>query len=175
MQPHSFNTGERLMASMGKLHFMCGKMGAGKSTLAKELAISEAAVLLSEDALLRYLYPQEVVDLASYVSLSGRIKLALTEHICELLRHGKSVVLDFPANTVSQRTWFRHLIEASGAPHQLHYLVVSNETCKRQMLQRRAENPEDTLQDEATFDALLAHFTEPGAEEEFAVIRHERS
>jgi len=92
---------------MSALYFMCGKMGAGKSTLAKELAITHVAVLLSEDELLRHLYPQEVVDLASYVSLSGRIKRALTEHICALLRQGKSVVLDFPANTVGQRAWFR--------------------------------------------------------------------
>ncbi|MFL6673090.1 MAG: AAA family ATPase [Massilia sp.] len=162
------------MTDIGNLHFMCGKMGAGKSTLAKELAVSRSAILLSEDELLRQLYPQEVVDLTSYVSLSGRIKLALTEHICELLRQGLPVILDFPANTVGQRTWFRQLIERSGAAHQLHYLVVSNETCKRQIAQRRASHPEDTLQDEATFDALLSYFSEPVPEEQFTVIRHQR-
>lgn len=163
------------MSGTGDLHFMCGKMGAGKSTLAKELAASHAAVLLSEDEFLRRLYPQEVVDLAAYVALSGRIKLALTDHICELLRHGVSVVLDFPANTAGQRAWFRQLIEQSGATHRLHYVVASNDTCKRQLKQRRASNPDDTLQDEATFDALLAYFTEPGSEERFAVVRHERA
>lgn len=163
------------MRDTGDLHFMCGKMGAGKSTLAKELSISHSAVLLSEDELLRRLYPQQVVDLTAYVALSGRIKLAMTEHICELLRHGLSVVLDFPANTAGQRAWFRQLIEQSGAGHRLHYLVASNDTCKRQLRQRQKSNPDDTLQDEATFDALLAYFTEPGPEEQFTVVRHERS
>lgn len=163
------------MSGTGDLHFMCGKMGAGKSTLAKELAASHAAVLLSEDDLLRRLYPREVVDLAAYVALSGRIKLALTDHICALLRHGLSVVLDFPANTAGQRAWFRQLIEQSGATHRLHYVIASNDTCKRQLKQRRANNPDDALQDEATFDALLAYFTEPGAEERFAVVRYERA
>lgn len=162
------------MSDTGGLHFMCGKMGAGKSTLAKALAVSHAAVLLSEDELLRRLYPKEVVDLTAYVALSGRIKLALTDHVCELLRHGVPVVLDFPANTTGQRAWFRQLIEQSGAPHRLHYLVASNDTCKRQLKQRRAGNPDDTLQDEATFDALLAYFTEPCPEEQFTVVRHER-
>jgi len=163
------------MTELGILHFMCGKMGAGKSTLAKQMAGSRSAILLSEDELLRQLYPRQVVDLASYVSLSGRIKLALTEHICELLRQGMSVILDFPANTTGQRAWFRQLIEKSGSAHQLHYLVVPNETCKRQIAQRRESHPEDTLQDEATFDALLAYFSEPSLEEQFTVIRHQRT
>lgn len=163
------------MSDTGDLHFMCGKMGAGKSTLAKELAASHAAVLLSEDELLRRLYPQEVVDLTAYVTLSGRIKLAMTDLICDLLRHGVAVVLDFPANTAGQRAWFRQLIDKSGAAHRLHYLVASNDTCKRQLKQRRASNPGDTLQDEATFDALLAYFSEPEPDEGFTVVRHERS
>jgi predicted kinase len=163
------------MTDQGVLHFMCGKMGAGKSTLAQELAVAQSAILLSEDALLRQLYPQEVVDLARYVALSGRIKLALTEHICELLRQGTSVILDFPANTVGQRAWFRQLIDKSGAAHQLHYLAASNDTCKRQIAERRASHPDDSLQDDATFDALLAYFSEPAPEEQFTVIRHERA
>jgi thymidine kinase len=36
---------------MAKLIFFCGKMAAGKSTLAKELAARERAVLLNQDQL----------------------------------------------------------------------------------------------------------------------------
>ena len=36
----------------GKLLFVCGKMAAGKSTLSKELAAREDAVLLAQDDLL---------------------------------------------------------------------------------------------------------------------------
>jgi len=154
---------------------MCGKMGAGKSTFAKSLAASSGAVVLSEDDLLRDLYPGGVVDLGSYVTLSGRIKHALAGHICALLAQGTSVVLDFPGNTVSQRAWFRQLIERSGAHHQLPYLNVPNETCRRQLRERRAANDGDPLQDDATFDALLAHFAPPSPEEQFAVVLHERT
>ena len=154
------------------LHFMCGKMGAGKSTLAVKLAVSEAAVLLSEDEMLRTLYPGGVTDLRSYVELSGRIKRALREHIVALLRRGVPVVLDFPANTASQRAWFRELIERSGAEHRLHYVDVPNEVCKRQLKERTVANPGDPLQDEATFDALLAYFAEPAEEEGFDVVHY---
>jgi predicted kinase len=154
---------------------MCGKMGAGKSTFAKSLAASSGAVLLSEDDLLRDLYPGGVTDLGSYVTLSGRLKNALAGHICALLRQGISVVLDFPGNTMGQRAWLRQLIESSGANHQLHYLNVPDETCRRQLRERRATNGSDPLQDDATFDALLAHFAAPASEERFTVVLHERT
>jgi predicted kinase len=157
------------------LHVFCGKMGAGKSTFARSLAASSGAVLLSEDDLLRDLYPGEITDLGTYVTLSGRIKRALAGHICTLLRQGTSVVLDFPGNTIRQRAWFRQLIESSGAEHQLHYLNVSDATCRQQLRQRRATAGGDPLQDDATFDALLAHFTPPSLEEQFTVVPHERT
>ncbi|AND70465.1 hypothetical protein ATSB10_30110 [Dyella thiooxydans] len=163
------------MIETATLHVFCGKMGAGKSTFARSLAASSGAVLLSEDDLLRDLYPGGVTDLASYVTLSGRIKQALAGHICALLRHGTSVVLDFPGNTVRQRAWFRELVDSSGAKHQLHYLNVPDATCRQQLAQRRATNGGDPLQDEATFNALLAHFTSPSPEEQFSVVLHERN
>lgn len=163
------------MTETATLHLFCGKMGAGKSTLARSLSASCGAALLSEDDLLRDLYPGEVTDLGSYVTLSGRIKHALAGHICTLLRQGTSVVLDFPANTLRQRAWFRQLIDSSGAKHQLHYLNVPDATCRRQLVQRRATNGGDPLQDEATFDLLLAHFAPPSPEEKFSVVLHERT
>lgn len=163
------------MSHSAVLYFMCGKMGAGKSTLAKSLASANGAALLSEDALLRELYPSEIADLGAYVSYSGRIKRALSEHICSLLRHGVSVVLDFPANTVGQRVWFRELVHASGAAHELHFVDVPDETCKKQLKERNLTGAGDPLQDEATFDLLSAYFAPPTMEESFIVVRHARA
>jgi len=44
-------------AGEAKLIFLCGKMAAGKSTLAKELAAREDAVLIVQDEFLDALYP----------------------------------------------------------------------------------------------------------------------
>ncbi|HSL23881.1 MAG TPA: AAA family ATPase [Vicinamibacterales bacterium] len=60
-----------------KLIFVCGKMAAGKSTLARELAQQEDAVLLVEDELLDRLFPGEIADIAAYVKCSSRLKNAL--------------------------------------------------------------------------------------------------
>ncbi|MEL6547365.1 MAG: ATP-binding protein, partial [Myxococcota bacterium] len=103
----------------GTLYLLCGKMAAGKSTLARSLRQNHGAVLLAEDELLERLYPGEIAGLSDYVRCSKRLKEALSEHICSLLQSGLSIVLDFPANTKSQRVWMRELIDKSEAEHEL--------------------------------------------------------
>lgn len=96
------------------LHMVCGKIGAGKSTLTRRLADAPATVLISEDAWLAALYPGEIVDLPDYVRTSTRLKQVMAEHVVALLAAGVSVVLDFPANTASSRAWARGIFEKAG-------------------------------------------------------------
>ena len=91
------------MSSSPKLIFFCGKMAAGKSRLARELAEQENAILLAEDELLNHLYAGEITNLTDYIRCSSRVKCALTAHICALLAKGVSVVLDFPEYTAAAR------------------------------------------------------------------------
>jgi predicted kinase len=121
------------MGGKAKLLFLCGKMAAGKSTLSRELAERENAVLFVQDEFLERLFPGEIVDIPGYVKYSSRLHNALEPHICSLLSGGISVVLDFPGNTRSQRAWFRHLLDASGAAHELHFIDASDDVCKRQL------------------------------------------
>ena len=50
----------------GRLVFFCGKMGAGKSTLARQLADQPNMVLISEDDWLSKLYPNQIHSLETY-------------------------------------------------------------------------------------------------------------
>jgi chloramphenicol 3-O-phosphotransferase len=86
-----------------KLIFLCGKMAAGKSTLARDLAKRENAILLVQDEFLDALFPGEITDLPGFVKCSSRLRSALAPHVCALLSRGISVVLDFPGNTKAQR------------------------------------------------------------------------
>ena len=146
------------------LFFLCGKMAAGKSTLARALAEREQAILLVSDEWLGRLYPIEIVDVPAFITYSTRLNEALTPHVCALLERGLSIVLDFPGNTRRQRAWFRQLIDASDA------------VCKRQLRARSAGLPEGTRwTSDAEFDAVTAYFDPPSADEGFEVVRHERT
>lgn len=164
------------MDQQGKLIFLCGKMAAGKSTLARELAQRENAVLLVLDDFLERLFPGQIADIASFVTYSTRIRDALAPHICSLLSMGTSVVLDFPGNTRNQRSWFRQLCQQAGAEHELHFIEASDEICKRQLRERSNDLPPGARwTTDADFDAITAYFESPAADEHFNVIRHERA
>jgi predicted kinase len=159
-----------------KLIFFCGKMAVGKSTLSRQLASREEAVLLAEDDFLQRLFPREIVDLAAYVEYSGRVRDAVAPLIGSLLAMGISVVLDFPGNTRRQRAWFRQLIDSADAEHELHFIDASDALCLGQLSNRAKELPEGSRwTSEAEFHAVTAYFEPPSADEGFNVVRHERS
>lgn len=159
-----------------KLVFFCGKMAAGKSTLAQQVAQSLDAVLLIQDEFLARLYPDEITDIPSFVKYSTRLRASLESHIYALLTKGVSVVLDFPANTTKQRNWFRELFEKAKAHHELHYINASDDLCKIQLRKRSADLPSGSpFTTDAEFDAITTYFQPPSPEEGFNVIEHRRA
>jgi len=149
-------------------------MAAGKSTLARELAERERALLLVQDDWLATLYPGEITGIPEFVQRYSRLQNALTPHICALLSQGISVVLDFAAATKSQRAWFRGLIERAQVVHELHLIDASDALCKRQLRERSAGLPAGTpWTSEADFEAITAYFQAPSDDEQFNVVRHD--
>jgi predicted kinase len=164
------------MAESAKLIFVCGKMAAGKTTLARDLAGRENAVLLVQDDFLAALFPGEITDTQAFVERYSRLKNALTPHICALLSKGISVVLDFAAATKAQRVWFRELIEATKVAHELHFVDASDALCKSQLRNRSKGLPAGTpWTTDADFEAINVYFQPPTEDERFNVVRHERS
>lgn len=154
------------------LHLVCGKIGAGKSTLAQSLASAPATVLLSEDTWLAQLYPGEITSVADYARCAGRLRGALTDHLCALLGAGVSVVLDFPANTPTTRAWMRDMFERAGVAHCLHYLNVPDAICKARLHDRNAAGTHPFTPSDAEFDAITQYFVAPSAEEGFCMVCH---
>ena len=56
------------------------------------------------------LFADDPKTIEDYGRLSARLRAAMGPHVVDILRQGLSVVLDFPANTVSSRDWMRALI-----------------------------------------------------------------
>lgn len=155
------------------LHFFCGKIAAGKSTLARKLTSEKNAVLISEDLWLSRLYPDSIHTFEDYLTCSSRLKKVLSDHIKGLLREGNSVVLDFPGNTRGQRAWFKNLYKDINANHCLHYLVRSNADCLVQLKIRNKENPEGSkFTSPEEFMMVTGYFEAPDAAEGFHIEKH---
>ncbi|HYD14111.1 MAG TPA: AAA family ATPase [Allosphingosinicella sp.] len=83
------------------LHMLCGKIAAGKSSLAAQLGDASLTVVVSEDKWTAPLFGAEMATVADYVRCAAKLRAAMGPHVVDLLRAGVSVVLDFPANTVA--------------------------------------------------------------------------
>ncbi len=149
---------------------ICGKIAAGKSTLAARLASAPATVLLSEDRWMSCLYKDELKSVADYVRYSARLRNAIGGHIEALLKAGMSVVLDFPANTVANRQWMRTIFSGAGADHRLHFLDATDEICRERLRQRNAAGTHAFVVSDAEFDEITRHFAPPARRECFETV-----
>ncbi|WP_428673435.1 AAA family ATPase [Reyranella sp.] len=151
------------------LHMICGKIAAGKSTLAAGLAALPATIRISEDAWLSCLYEGEQKTIEDYVRNSRRLRAVMGDHIVQLLQAGLSVVLDFPANTPTSRDWMRSLFERAGVGHRLHFLDVPDEICKARLRARNAAGTHAFNATDAEFDLFTSYFVPPSADEGFDI------
>src|SRR4051794_16956048 len=106
--------------SVATLHFMCGKIASGKTTLARAIADQSNGILICEDVWLERMYPGEQFTLQDYIRRSTRLRAALAPHLETLLRRGIPVILDFAGNTPRDRQWVRSIFERASAGHVLH-------------------------------------------------------
>lgn len=152
------------------LHFLCGKMAAGKTTLSRQLAEQHNAILICEDIWLQQLFPTEIANFDDYLKYSKRLKAIVAPHVTELLLQRVSVVLDFPANVPAARAWMRSIFEAANAMHVLHFVNTPNARCIEQLQKRNREKPAGSMEMTVEqFEYITSLFVPPDENEGFNV------
>ena len=145
----------------GTLHLVCGKIGAGKSTLCARLAAEPDTLLIGQDLWLKTLYQDELKTIPDMILYSARLRAVMGPHVSDLLRSGLSIVLDFPANTVELRRWMLGVARDAGAPHLLHFLDLPDETCRARLRRRNAAGAHEYVVSDAEFDVITSYFQPP--------------
>lgn len=158
------------MKATPTLHFFCGKAGAGKSTMARQLADQHQALLVSEDVWLSRLYGDQLKSFQDYVHCSQRLRTVVEPLVVDLLTRGQTVVMDFQGNTKSRRRWFRAMFEAAGAAHVLHVIETPDALCLARIARRNQERPEGSSEvSEADYWHVTSFFEPPEAAEGFQI------
>jgi predicted kinase len=162
---------------MATLHFICGKAGSGKTTLARESGRTLPALVFCEDEWIDTL-GFEIGSLEDFRKASSKCRNLIRSLAIELLRLGVSVVFDFAGNTIREQQWVRAVFEAAGADHVLHVIEATDAECLANIHRRNDEKPPGVywghVGDE-TFHAVTAHFAPPQPEEGFRILPHRRS
>ena len=160
------------MPPLPTLYIICGKIAAGKSTLARSLAKRPATLLISEDHWMSSLFVDELKTIDDYRRCSAKLRDAMGPHVVGILHAGLSVVLDFPANGKNNRRWMRSLIEQSHAAHELHVLDVPDAVCKRRLHERNESGEHPFKTSDKDYDLFTSYFDPPTPGEGFCVVVH---
>ena len=157
------------------LHLLCGKIAAGKSTMAAKLAEPAGTVLIAEDDWLAALFSEEMSTGKDYMRCSSKLRAIMAPHIASLLNAGLSVVLDFQANTVESRRWMRSVLDQTDADHRFHVLMPPDEVCLERLRARNASGRHPFTVTEEQFHRFAKYFEPPTPDEGFILVFHDQA
>ncbi len=155
------NSGPPVEADATTLFLMAGLPGAGKTTVAGELAMSHHALRLTPDEWHLPLFGQSLTADGKRDILEGRMITAALR----VLRLGTSVILDFGLWGRDERSALRWLADEAGVRCQVVYLPVGLDVQLARIEHRRASTPESFPMPEAEIVSWRNKFQAPDAAE----------
>jgi predicted kinase len=146
---------------MGRVIFMCGPAGSGKSTYARRLE-SEGMARLSFDG---EMWRRGISTVPLPPALRDEIEAGLRARLLELVAAGTDVVLDFSFWSRRMRDDYRTLLEPTGVVPETIYLATDRDIVLERVRARRGSHPDDFVLTEAVAAEYFDHFEPPTPEE----------
>jgi predicted kinase len=151
------------------VYLLCGFIGAGKTTFARELEARTGAMRITKDEwLIRLIGNDPTID--GYADWDHRVVALSRDVAFRLVAKGIDVILDEGFWAKEERAAMRRRIEATGADAVLYYLDTPIDTIRERVARRSADPPTDAFRiSGALLDAYLPHWQPPSEDEGYVI------
>lgn len=149
------------MTRMGRVIFMCGPAGSGKSTVARQF---------ERDGMVRLSFDQEawsrgITTMPLPDEVRRDIEQALRARLLDLVRAGSDVVLDFSFWSRNMREEYRELLRPLGVVPETVYLATDRATALERISARAAQGGDDFTLSPELAATYFDHFEVPTPDE----------
>jgi predicted kinase len=146
---------------VGRVIFMCGPAGSGKSTVARELE-AQGMVRLSFD---QEAWSRGITAMPLPDDVHSEIERDLRARLVDLVRAGSDVVLDFSFHSRKMRDDYRRLVLPLGVTPETVYLATDRGTVLQRVSARAAGHGDDYVLTPQRAAAYFDNFEPPSSVE----------
>lgn len=154
---------------MATIHFICGFMGFGKTTLSKELAKKLDAEHFAIDEVIRQKFGRNPKDFDKAYQVADNY---IWEESKKLLHSGKDVILDYGFWKKKTRQQVQQKALKLTPNILWHQLICDINVAKQRVLKRTEENPNELFIDENCFNEKLSQYEPISDDENLKVEYH---
>ena len=154
---------------MATIHCMCGYIGFGKTTIAKQLEKEYIAKRFTPDELMVELYGTDVG--ADFTEKANQLNAYIWEQMKKHLKEGQDVIYDAGSWGVDDRKYVMETAHKLNVSVVWHQVLCRLETAKKRTL-ARAQNIKELTIDENFFDENLKKYSPITQKENLTVIFH---
>ncbi len=159
---------------MATLHFLCGYMGFGKTTVARKLAVRYNAVILNDDEFMCELFGRNLPE-KQFREAHEKVSQFTWKLAERIICAGGNVIMDRGFWSKQSRADAVHRAKFFCDSLLFHQIECDMETAKKRVLNRTRTDPNALEIDENAFDALAKHYVPISPDEKLDVIYYKNT
>ncbi|MBQ8751048.1 MAG: AAA family ATPase [Alphaproteobacteria bacterium] len=154
---------------MAVIHCMCGYIGFGKTTVAKQLEIQYGAKRFTPDEVMIELYGTDVSS--DFMEKANNVNSYIWNEIEKCLKNGQDVIFDAGSWGRDDREYVMYKAKEINADVIWHQVECSIETAKKRALERSLDKEELSI-NEDFFDKNIVRYEKIAPDEQLDVVYH---
>jgi predicted kinase len=154
-------------------HVICGFIGSGKTTFAKQLEKETGVMRITKDEwMIRIFGNNPIID--KFAEYDGKVTELSRDIAFQFLEYGNDIIIDEGFWVKSQREEIRNRVEKIGAKYILYYVKCPMNLMKKRIIERNKNIHTDSFViSESMFDNYVKYWNPPKQDEKYILINEQ--